>query len=164
MISTTDDLDPTATWEVASHGRRLAGYVADMFVLNILASAGLTGARLLGWLGPPPTEPPPQSYLLTLLLFILGLHVMYYFLFETLTGRTPGKMLCQTRVMRLDGEDPTAGTALLRTLVRFVPFEPVSFLGALNAGWHDRWTGTCVVRRVDGLPAPTPADDEDDPQ
>ena len=158
MILTADDRDPSATWEVASQSRRLAGYVADIIVLNILVSAGLTAARLAGWIGPPPTDPPPQDYLITLLLFCLGLQLAYYFLFEALTFRTPGKMLCQTRVMRLDGEDPTIGTALLRTLVRLVPFEPVSFLGSLNAGWHDRWTNTCVVRRIDKL---VPAQDDD---
>lgn len=152
MLSTADDRDPAATWEVASHGRRLAGYAVDCIVFYIFATAALTMAQRAGWLPPPPVaDPPPQDYVLQLLLLMRGMQLLYYFFFEALTYRTPGKMLCQTRVMRVDGDDPGVGTIVARTLVRLVPFEEFSFLGALNGGWHDRWTGTCVVRRVDGL-------------
>lgn len=160
MVPTADDLDPSATWEVATQGRRLAGFLLDLLVLNVLASTLLQLGRVVGWVIPPPAEPPSTEYLVQLLLFCYALQVSYYFLFEALSYRTPGKMVCQTRVMHLDGADPSLGTALARTLVRLVPFEPLSFMGALNTGWHDRWTNTCVVRRVDHLGERQGADDE----
>ena len=40
---------------------------------------------------------------------------------------------------------PTYGQILGRTFSRFVPFEAFSFLPS-PVGWHDRWSGTRVVR------------------
>jgi hypothetical protein len=36
----------------------------------------------------------------------------------------------------------------LRTLCRFIPFEPISFLGGAG-GWHDRFSSTFVVKELD---------------
>ena len=161
LLSTPDDQDVDATWEVVSAGRRFAGYLLDMFLLNSLVSGVVAAGRLQGWLPAPPPDlfSATPTELLPLLLVTTSVQVAYYFLWEALTYRTPGKLICQTRVMGLDGEDPSLGAILLRTLVRLVPLEPVSFLGPLPGGWHDRWTRTCVVRRIDQLAA---ADDETD--
>lgn len=95
------------------------------------------------------------------LLFIVGLVVQseewggfigypimigYYVFFETTFGATPGKMITKTRVVRVDGGKPSFGQILGRTLSRFVPFEPFSFFSSTSSGWHDRWSGTRVVR------------------
>ncbi|MBW2455472.1 MAG: RDD family protein [Deltaproteobacteria bacterium] len=69
---------------------------------------------------------------------------LYYLVAETLFGRTVGKLLTGTEVVTTDGSPPTFGAVFLRTLVRYVPFEPFSFLGTEN-GWHDRWSHTRVV-------------------
>ncbi len=162
LLTTPDDLDPDATWEVVSNGRRLLGYLLDLFLLNALVSGLLTAARTQGWIAAAPLDPEAAAspaYLLPILLFSLGVQVAYYFLWEVLTHRTPGKLICQTRVMGQDGADPTVGQVLLRTLTRLVPLEPISFLGPLPGGWHDRWSGTYVVMRTDNLAAS--ADDED---
>jgi uncharacterized RDD family membrane protein YckC len=70
----------------------------------------------------------------------------YYVGFEALLGRTPGKLITGTRVVTKRGGKPTLGQILGRTLARFVPFEPFSFLGRLPTGWHDRWSRTRVVK------------------
>jgi hypothetical protein len=70
----------------------------------------------------------------------------YYFAFETLWQRTPGKFITGTKVLTYDGTKPAAKTIALRTMVRFVPFEPLSLLGKEAYGWHDKWSGTVVVR------------------
>jgi uncharacterized RDD family membrane protein YckC len=72
--------------------------------------------------------------------------VVYYMVFETLcNGRTIGKMICGTRAMTTEGEIMSAGTVMKRTLCRIVPFDGLSFLGAIGNGWHDRWSDTMVV-------------------
>jgi uncharacterized RDD family membrane protein YckC len=72
----------------------------------------------------------------------------YHFLFEVTLGRTPGKFLTGTRVVSADGGRASAGQILGRTLARYVPFEPFSFLfdGSPANGWHDKWSNTRVVK------------------
>lgn len=71
----------------------------------------------------------------------------YYVFFETVFQATPGKLITRTRVVDMDGNKPTFSRILGRTLSRFVPFEPFSFFSSTEEGWHDRWSGTRVVRR-----------------
>jgi len=72
----------------------------------------------------------------------------YHFLFEVTLGRTPAKFLTGTRVVSADGSRASAGQIFGRTLARFVPFEPLSFLFGGNPpnGWHDKWSRTRVVK------------------
>jgi uncharacterized RDD family membrane protein YckC len=71
---------------------------------------------------------------------------IYYSIFEAFfQGRTIGKMICGTRAVTVDGEIMDGGTAVKRTLCRIVPFDGLSFLGAIGNGWHDRWSDTMVV-------------------
>lgn len=74
---------------------------------------------------------------------VMGL--VYYSLFETWFGRTPGKWITGTCVVNLDGSRPGFGKVLQRTLSRLVPFEAFSFLGSGDSGWHDKWSDTVVV-------------------
>jgi uncharacterized RDD family membrane protein YckC len=79
---------------------------------------------------------------------VLALVVMpgYYLCFEGLFGRTPGKMLTGTRVVTVDGGTPRFAQILGRTFARYVPFEPFTFFSEPSVGWHDRWSGTRVVK------------------
>ncbi len=67
----------------------------------------------------------------------------YYFIFEVAFQRTPAKFITRTKVVTLDGAKPDAAAIAVRTLTRFVPFEP--FSGVLDSWWHDRWSKTEVV-------------------
>jgi uncharacterized RDD family membrane protein YckC len=49
-------------------------------------------------------------------------------------------------VVTENGDKPSFGIVLLRTLIRFVPFEPFSILSASTKMWHDTWTKTTVVK------------------
>ena len=72
----------------------------------------------------------------------------YYLIFESLFQRTLGKVLTGTKVVDLQGEKPSFLAVLGRTLARYIPFEPISFLfyGAYpTKGWHDRLSRTLVV-------------------
>ena len=72
--------------------------------------------------------------------------MIYYPLFEGLTGRTLGKYITKTKVVTEKGEKPNFKTILLRTLCRLCPFEPISFFGTERIGWHDEWSKTTVVK------------------
>ena len=104
----------------------------------------------------------PHDY--TLAGVVLILTYFGYFLFcEALWARTPGKMLFDLRVRRLDGAVPGLKEAFIRTVLRLVEANPL-LLGAIPAGLAvsfskrrqrlgDRLAGTVVMR---GKPAPPP--------
>lgn len=79
------------------------------------------------------------------LLVFPTLIVPYHLFFEGLWGRTPGKWLLGMRVVDAGGEAPGLLRVAGRTALRFVPFDAFSFLFT-PTGWHDRLSGTRVVR------------------
>lgn len=82
-----------------------------------------------------------------LLLFFSGylFYAFFYSLAEGLTkGRSPGKYVTRTRVIRADGSRISIKDAIMRSLSRLVPFEAFSALGGMP--WHDTWTNTSVVK------------------
>lgn len=71
-------------------------------------------------------------------------YFLYYFLFESFSGKTIGKMITNTKVIKTDGSIPEMLDIGLRTLCRMIPFEPV--LMRKNYTWlHDSLSGTMVV-------------------
>jgi uncharacterized RDD family membrane protein YckC len=73
-------------------------------------------------------------------------YYLYYFIFETLWQRTPGKYITGTKVVTSSGGKPSIGAIAIRTIVRFIPFESFSFLGSRAYGWHDVLSGTYVIK------------------
>lgn len=72
----------------------------------------------------------------------------YHLVFEALFQKTIGKMFTGTKVVSVTGEKPSFLALVGRTLARYIPFEPLSFLfyGSYpTLGWHDRLSGTLVV-------------------
>jgi uncharacterized RDD family membrane protein YckC len=133
--------DPPIGLADASLGTRLLNFFIDsivrqvLIVLSVVASSLISRALRLPSLG--------GAVIVTgTLTSFLGYHVV----FEWLIGRTPAKFLTGTRVVTVSGGKPSFGQILGRTLARFVPFEPFSFFGSTPTGWHDRWSGTRVVR------------------
>ncbi|NMB82308.1 MAG: tetratricopeptide repeat protein [Ignavibacteria bacterium] len=80
------------------------------------------------------------------IIFILA-YFFYYFVSEALTGRTIGKFITGTKVLCKDGTPLTIRKAFVRTLIRFVPFDPFTFWNSSSEpiGWHDSIPGTIVV-------------------
>jgi uncharacterized RDD family membrane protein YckC len=84
-----------------------------------------------------------QLYLLLGWILIL---VAYYTLFEFFAkGRTVGKMVTGTVAVREDASNLTFKDAFLRSLCRFIPFEPFSAFG--YRPWHDTLTRTMVIKK-----------------
>jgi uncharacterized RDD family membrane protein YckC len=80
-----------------------------------------------------------------LYLFGFFIIILYYTLSESLFKVTFGKLITGTRVVNEEGTTPSFGQALGRTLCRFIPFEPWSFLFN-DRGWHDSISGTYVIK------------------
>lgn len=112
----------------ANKGKRLLNFIIDQFVVFfgfvflITFFKGSQYTIILLWI----------SYL------------TYYFVMESVLGRTFGKLATGTIVVTRFGEKPNKAQILGRTFMRTIPFEPFSFL-ASDVGWHDKASKTLVV-------------------
>lgn len=74
--------------------------------------------------------------------------IIVYTLIEGASGgRSLGKLITGTVAVREDGSRITWRDALMRSLCRCIPFEPLSGFGGYP--WHDKFTKTMVVRKRD---------------
>ncbi|MBF0344838.1 MAG: protein kinase [Nitrospirae bacterium] len=73
----------------------------------------------------------------------VGLYALYYTAFEFASGKSIAKFITHTRVVRADGSKPDISHIIIRSLLRIIPFEPLSFL--FNKDWHDSMSKTIVV-------------------
>lgn len=70
----------------------------------------------------------------------------YHLICEAIWQKTPGKLFTKTKVVDREGNKPSFLKILIRSLVRYIPFEPLSFLfGGYPIGWHDSFSKTLVV-------------------
>ncbi len=86
-----------------------------------------------------------RSLELVFTILLIVLYPLLYAICEYAWQQTPGKMLTGTKVIDEYGNRPSFGTLMLRSICRFVPFEPFSCFGSPSWGWHDRWSKTFVV-------------------
>ena len=127
-----------AGYEIATSGWRLLNMFIDM--AGYYALAFLVG-MLLYATGQASVVEGMNDYLFGMILYFL-----YYAPQEALGGVTLGKLITRTRVVREDGGPITLRDALVRTLVRLIPFEAFSFLSQSRPrGWHDSWSKTKVI-------------------
>ncbi len=109
--------------------QRLANFIIDVLGIPVLITTWLDswGINLAWWV------------------WLLALPV-YYFGMEAGLGVTFGKIATGTMVRDEAGARPGPGQIAKRTLLRLVPFEPLSgFLGTPPQPWHDKWSHTKVV-------------------
>jgi uncharacterized RDD family membrane protein YckC len=131
----------------ASKGKRFANFIIDYIGQLIIGGAiGIAMAIIseitgdyeyVAWIE---TMGTLGEYALGIVILIV-----YYMIFETITGRTLGKYITNTKVLTEDGQKPEADKILYRTLSRMIPFEAFSFLGDEGRGWHDSIAKTVVV-------------------
>jgi len=138
-----DSAEPFDATEVATRGRRFLNLLIDFF--GYMALSVLIGV-VLGVLYPRSIGLLEGSGTLGNYGFGILVMTLYYLPQEALFGRTLGKLVTGTRVVTEDGETASFGKLLGRTAARFIPFEPFSFFGTGGIGWHDRLSGTRVVR------------------
>ena len=118
-----------------NQGLRFVHFVTDYFIIVILIF--LYSAI--------PAINDSVLALLNLLTFLT--YPLFYFIMEYKFQQTPGKMITNHVVIDKYVNKPSLKTCLLRTLIRFVPFEAFSCLSSPSRGWHDKWTDTYVVHK-----------------
>jgi uncharacterized RDD family membrane protein YckC len=132
--------------KTASKGKRFSNYLLDLifyFIFSFILGAFL--GIILFFVSPESLSIFDGDNKLVdyVLGFIAGM--IYYTTFEALTGRTLAKYITKTKVVSESGENPDLSAILIRSLCRFIPFEPFSFLGSKKSGWHDRLSKTIVI-------------------
>lgn len=133
----------------ATKWARVANIVIDRIVFNLLFFAlGLAGGVIDGIFGmyyftnffdQLAHLGRVADIIITSIIFFF-----YIFLIEYFTkGRSPGKFVTGTKVIMIDGKEPTLKDYFIRNISRLVPFDALSFLG--ENGWHDTWSDTRVI-------------------
>lgn len=133
--------EDTSKFEPAGNGRRLGTFIVDylcFLLCLVLLWVGL--ALVFGEEGIDTLSGIPDR-----LLALFG-YFFYYLFFESVWARTPAKLIFRTYVVDEAGRKPPFGQIVKRTLCRFIPFEPLSFLWG-DLGWHDSISKTRVVCR-----------------
>lgn len=71
--------------------------------------------------------------------------VVYYTFSEAVSrGRSLGKLVTRTKVVKLDDTEIGWKEAFICSISRLVPFEPFSALGGYP--WHDAWSKIKVIK------------------
>jgi uncharacterized RDD family membrane protein YckC len=84
-----------------------------------------------------------DSFALSLLLS--AIIFSYYFIFESYSGKTIGKLFSKTIVVDKNGEKPKMVKILFRSFIRLTPIYGLSLLFG-HQGIHDMLTNTTVVK------------------
>ena len=131
--------------------RRIANYILDDILISIISLLIIMAFKTAIKSSSFNTQTTATGQLETMKFWFqiiyLFMSFFYYFIFETLWQRTPAKFITGTKVITYSGEKPSTMRILFRTLLRFVPFEQLSFGKAKVRGWHDKWSGTYVIRK-----------------
>lgn len=73
-------------------------------------------------------------------------YFFYYFFFEYFKGQTPGKLITRSKVVSLtENKEFYFIQILLRTLMRFIPLDIISYLFAYR-GLHDWISKTTIIK------------------
>ena len=145
------DVEQQIYLEPASKGSRFANYLIDVIVFYVFIFLfGIIYGIMLVSSGEQVddsvlTQETGNAVMIQYLVAIIII-VGYYTIMEGATkGRTIGKFITGTQVVKEDGSQITWKDAFLRSLSRLVPFEPFSALG--TTPWHDSWTNTTVIKK-----------------
>lgn len=128
-------------------GLRFVNYIVDMIVFQIVIGIVSTIFDTIQAY----TKVDPfvnMGFVISSTLFIICLYPGFYACCEYMWQQTPGKFLTRTYVIDEYANKPELHTLLLRSVIRFIPFDGLSFLGdGYVRGWHDSWANTWVVDR-----------------
>lgn len=120
-----------------SQGKRFMNYILDY--IFILICYVILYALFDTSSGTSTGEEGGDSFLIYLF------YLIYYVFFEGIWQKTPAKLLTRTKVITKEGEKPTLGVIIIRSLCRLIPFDNFSYLSTNPVGWHDSISKTLVV-------------------
>ncbi|MAY84478.1 MAG: hypothetical protein CMP59_10135 [Flavobacteriales bacterium] len=135
-----------ADGQIANKGLRFLNYLLDyIFVLVFVYVFGFYIGLLLGMYAPEVLDTFDFENTWFNMLFNIIAGLVYYSILEFTTGRTLAKFITCTKVVTTEGDAPSFATILKRSLARYIPFEPFSFLMNDKSGWHDTMSDTMVI-------------------
>lgn len=123
----------------ASKGKRFANFLIDYIPVVIASAVLFITMDLMGVLS------LDSDGVLDRIIGMIVYALTYIMIEGGLKGKTIGKYITKTRTVMIDGSEPDFNTIVKRSFSRIVPFEPFSFFGSEDGGWHDRWTDTMVI-------------------
>lgn len=74
------------------------------------------------------------------------IYILYYFIFEIFSGKTLGKMITKTKVIRRGEGNLSFLKILTRTITRLFFLDMYSYLFGYEIGMHDLLSNTIVVK------------------
>lgn len=134
---------------LASNNKRFLNYILDhIFFMIVLVIMGIIVGILVALFHSTAVSAWMKSlgnWGWNIIMLIIS--ITYYTLFESLSGRTLGKLITGTIVVDENGKKPDFGTVFKRSLCRLIPFNAISFLFNPRLGWHDSISDTYVVNK-----------------
>lgn len=133
--------------ESATNGARFANYLIDSIALYVFTIIVIfVFVTIYTLLVPTANILQEDNSLIEYLIgFVMG--IIYFTTLEYFTGgRSIGKYITKTKVITFDGEKPGFIDCLVRSLCRYIPFEPFSFFSGTDCGWHDSISKTRVIK------------------
>jgi uncharacterized RDD family membrane protein YckC len=85
-----------------------------------------------------------EGKLISIDVFLLIIAFMYYFISESMFGRTVGKYITSTKVVNSKGNIPSVISIFLRTIIRLIPLDSITYLFD-SVVWHDKYSLTYLV-------------------
>lgn len=77
-------------------------------------------------------------------IIFIAIQISYYLILEFTLNKTVGKFITHSKVVNLHFSKPNFFQLIIRTVIRFVPFEFLSFMN-MGKGWHDLLSKTLVI-------------------
>ena len=110
---------------------RLANYIIDMFVIFFITfciDLGLDSIDIF------------SSSIYFVMFF-------YYITFEAYNGQTIGKRITKTKVIDKYGKRPSFLKLFMRSVLRLIPIDGLSYLFGSEQGFHDKLSSTRLVKK-----------------
>jgi uncharacterized RDD family membrane protein YckC len=117
-------------------GTRVLNFLVDTLLIFLLSYFAYRGVSFYAFYYH--TEGYPWYY------FFWATMVVYYFIFELIFTRTPGKWMSISKVVNLQGKRPASWQILVRSIVRVIPIDAF-FIPFLDKTLHDYISKTAVV-------------------
>lgn len=123
-MSSTEDSVPSLT----PHGTVLARHIAGVVDWVISGIIALVAVKQID-----------GDYVWLQAIVVVSVYLAFYFIFEALFSRTPGKWLTGLKVVTFDGHRCNLKQTVIRTLFRILEVNPL-LLGALPAAIRIIWS------------------------
>ena len=138
------DIESAQHYETATAGQRFANHLIDMilYYLIIFLIFLFIGTIIPSFLADD--EDIGVTIMTYVIIYIVV--ISYFTIMELMTGKTVGKMVTGTKVIREDGMKLTLRDCFIRSICRLIPFEAFSGFSSSGVMWHDSIAKTYVVK------------------